>query len=107
MLPCPLPGGPELGQTKLNFSGHFIPRKPGKPATPRTNIPLKRSNADRPNNRPDVRHWLFGESSHEAHLARDFLACRIAFYDEEDSDPEGHVLHRNSYPRELKLSAVE
>jgi hypothetical protein len=34
------------------------------------------------------------------------MACRIAFYDEDESDPEGHVLHCNSYPRELKLSAV-
>jgi hypothetical protein len=35
------------------------------------------------------------------------MACRIAFYDEDESDPEGHVLHCNSYPCELKLSAVQ
>jgi hypothetical protein len=28
-------------------------------------------------------------------------------YDDDESNPEGHPLHRNSYSRELKLSAVQ
>ena len=32
---------------------------------------------------------------------------RIASYDDDNSDPEGHALHYNSYPRELKLSAIQ
>ena len=30
-----------------------------------------------------------------------------AFYNEDKSDPKGHVLHCNSSPRKLKLSAVQ
>jgi hypothetical protein len=39
-------------------------------------------------------------------LARQFQIARIVHYDNDESDPEGHVLRCDSYSRELKLSAI-
>jgi hypothetical protein len=52
------------------------------------------------------RQWFFG-SPHEASLAQQFQAARVVNYDPDESDPEGHAVHRNSYSRELKLAGVE
>ena len=86
----------ELGQTTLDFSGSStVRKKPGKPARPTTKVP------------PLVRRqWMTG-SAHESTLARQFQRARIVNYDPDESDPKGYALHRFSYSRELKLSAVE
>ena len=100
MPPCPLPPAPEVGQTTLDFSRHTVSlKKPGKRAKPQTNKPLRRSTGGE--------QWVAGESAHEDLLVRRFAAYQIASYDDDDSDPGGHALHRHSYPRELKLSAIQ
>jgi len=90
---------PEAGQTTLDFSGQYKAKRPGKPSKLETKIPLRRSTGSR--------HLIFGESAYEAVLVRQFDAARVVMYDEDESDLEGHPLHRNSYSRELKLSAVQ
>jgi hypothetical protein len=89
----------ELRQTTLNFASYITVKKPGKRASPTTKTPVRRSNREP--------HWILRESDYETLLCHEFLACRIVYYDDEESDPEGHVLHRNSYLCELKLSAVQ
>jgi hypothetical protein len=74
-------------------------KKPGKRAKPQTAKPLRRSTGGE--------QWIAGESAHEELLVRRFATYRIASYDVDNSDPEGHALHRQSYPRELKLSAIQ
>jgi hypothetical protein len=97
MAPPPaIPGVLEQGQTTLDFSSSStIKKKPGKPAQLVTKAP------------PRVhRQWMSG-SLHKSTLARQFQTARIVNFDPYQSDPEGYALHRFSYSRELKLSAVE
>jgi len=99
-----IPTVPELGQTTLDFTGPYIAKKPGKRAKPETMIPLRRSTGST----GDIQHrWIAGESAHEAVLVRQFEAARIVMYDDNESDLGGYALHRNSYSKELKLSAVQ
>ena len=90
---------PELGQTKLDFTGQHRAKRPGKLSNPETRILLQRSIGSR--------HWISRESAHEASLARSFEDACIIRYDDGASDPEGHPLHWNFYSWELKLSAVQ
>ena len=46
-------------------------------------------------------------SQYESQLALQFEAARAANYDPNESDHEGCALHRRSYSRKLKLSAIE
>jgi hypothetical protein len=46
-------------------------------------------------------------SSYESTLARQFQTAYIVNFDPYQSNPKGYALHRFSYSRELKLSAVE
>lgn len=99
MPPIPaIPAVLELGQTKLDFSGKFKPpKRPGKPSKLETRILVRRSG---------VRREFLGESAHESLLIRQFDDARVVWWDIDDSNPEGHTIHRYSYSRELKLSAV-
>ena len=94
----PIPMIPELGQTKLDFTGQHRAKRPRKASNPKTRILLQRSIGSR--------YWISGESAYETSLACSFEDARIIGYDDDASDPEGHPLHRNSYSWELKLSAV-
>ena len=96
---CLLPACPELGQTTLDFIGYMLSKKTSKRTSPTTIVPPIRKSNGEP-------HWILRESSHETLLCREFMAYRIAFYNKDESDPKGYVLYCNSYPRELKLSAV-
>lgn len=97
MAPFPaIPTVPEQGQTTLDFSGSSTVRKrPGKPAKPSQKVPTR-----------VYRQWMTG-SQYENQLAGQFEAARAAHYNPNESDPEGLALHRRSYSRELKLSAIE
>ena len=98
---APIPGIPvvlELGQTKLDFSSKSKPKRPGKVSNPATKIPVRRSSG--------VRREFSGESVHETLLMRQFNDACVVWWDVDDSDPEGHAIHRYSYSRKLKLSAV-
>jgi len=46
-------------------------------------------------------------SQYENQLALQFKAARVMNYDPNESDPKGIALHRRSYSRELKLSAIK
>ena len=89
----------ELGQTTLNFTGQYNAKRPGKPSNPETRIPLQHSSG--------LRREISGESAHEVVLIRQFDNARVVGWDGDVSDPEGHQLHRYSYSRELKLSAIQ
>ena len=98
MAPFPgLPKVPEPGQTMLDFSGSstVLKKKPGKPAKSTFKVPARVH-----------RQWMSG-SLYENLLAQQFQTARIVNYDLNESDLEGYALHRHSYSRELKLSAVE
>jgi hypothetical protein len=100
MPPIPtIPMIPELGQTKLDFTGQYTAKRLGKASNPETRVPLQRSIGSR--------HWISGESAYETSLTRSFEDARIIGYDDDASNPEGYPLHWNSYSRELKLSAVQ
>jgi hypothetical protein len=92
-----IPMVPEPGQTTLDFTSRYNVKRPGKPSKPETRILVRRSGA---------RREISGESAHESILIRQFDNARIVWWDVDDSDPEGHSIHRYSYSRELKLSAV-
>jgi hypothetical protein len=95
----------EPGQTTLDFTSRIAHKRPGKPSNPTTKIPLYRSIGARPE--VGDRRWIASESAHEDVLVHQFQIARIVHYDDEESDPEGYVLHRNSYSCELKLSAIQ
>jgi len=90
---------PESGQTTLDFTGRYIAPRVGR--KPKANAPryLK-------GDVPRLPHQSFTGSTQEATLIRQFETARIVHYDDEASDPNSIARHRNSYPRELKLSAV-
>jgi hypothetical protein len=103
MPPNPaIPVVPEPGQMTLDFTGQYKAKRPGKVSKPECGIPLRRSSGiDN-----SAHQWIAGESNYEAVLARQFEAARAVNLDDNESDPGGLPLHRNSYSRELKLAAV-
>jgi hypothetical protein len=96
---CLLPTYPELEQTTFNFISHITAKKPDKCASPTTKTSVQRSNGER--------HWILRESDHKTLLCCEFLACWIVYYNDKESDPEGYILHCNSYLYKLKLSTVQ
>jgi hypothetical protein len=102
MPPCLLPTAPEPGQTTLSFAEHIACfKKPGK--SPKVNPGQLERVIQKPKDQPQ---WIVGESAQETLLYCQFQAQRAAWWDDNDSDPEGHALHRKSYTCELKLAAV-
>jgi hypothetical protein len=92
----PIPTVLEPRQSTISFNGpRIIVKKPGKPAKPVQEV-HKNLN----------RRWLLG-SPYENVLVRQFRTARIAHYNPNESDPKSIALHRYSYPRELKLAAIE
>jgi hypothetical protein len=73
----PIPMIPELGQTKLDFTGQHRAKRPGKLSNPEARIPLQRSIGSR--------NWISRESAHEASLARSFEDACIIRYDDDAS----------------------
>ena len=102
MPPCPLPTAPEPGQTTLDFAGHIAGfKRPGKVSKPETTQSVRSLRQPK-----DQHQWIAGESAQETLLFNQFQAQRAAWWDNDLSNLEGHALHRKSYPRELKLAAV-
>jgi hypothetical protein len=92
----PIPTVPEPGQTKLSFNGpQILLKKPGKPPLSVHKVPARLN-----------QQWLLG-SQYETLLVRQFRTARLMALGSAKSDPEEIAQHRNSYSRELKLSAIE